>query len=487
MAPVIGRMNLFMTSQTQYNPVTPEIVEELEKIIGERYVVFGDDEKLQAFSHDEVADEHYAHMPEAAVRPRTAGEIAAIMKLANRRMIPVTPRGAGSGLSGGAVPVAGGIVLLTDRMNKVVEIDLANMMITVEPGVVTNEINALIRSDGLFYAGYPMSLETCYIGGNVAENAGGGKAVKYGVTGRYVTGLEVVTPLGEIVQLGGKLVKDVTGYNLIGLMVGSEGTLGIFTKITLRLMPLPTSSVDLLCLFASAEQAIATVPKIMTGGGIIPTAIEFMDRSAVRASCEYLNETIPYEQAGAMLLITVDGSDVGQVEREYEAIGEMCLSAGAIEVYVADNYTTSERIWKVRRNIGEAYGVVTRCQSSEDLVVPIAEIPALVTGMGRIADKYGVRIPCYGHAGDGNMHTRIVMNPKWSAAKWEKTLPKVLKELYELAASLGGTISGEHGIGHKRKDYLPLVMAEPVIELMRSIKRELDPNNILNPGKIFDV
>jgi len=212
-----------------------------------------------------------------------------------------------------------------------------------------------------------------------------------------------------------------------------------------------------------------------------------MDRSAVRASCDYLNETIPYERAGAMLLITVDGSDAGQVEREYEAIGEMCLEAGAIEVYVADNFTTSERIWKVRRNIGEAYALVSRYQSSEDLVVPISGIPALVSGMGRIADKYGVQIPCYGHAGDGNMHTRVVMNPDWPVEKWGKTLPEVLKELYELAKSLGGTISGEHGIGHKRKNYLPLVMAEPVIEVMRAIKRAWDPNNILNPGKIFDV
>ncbi len=476
-----------MTPQTQYNPVTPEIVEELKKIVGEKYVIFGDEEKLQAYSHDEVADEHYAHMPDAAVRPRTADEIAAVMQLANREMISVTPRGAGSGLSGGAVPVAGGIVLLTDRMNKVIEIDLANMMITVEPGVVTNEINDLIRDDGLFYAGYPMSLETCFIGGNVAENAGGGKAVKYGVTGRYVTGLEVVTPTGEIVQLGGKLVKDVTGYNLIGLMVGSEGTLGIFTQITLKLMPLPTASVDLLCLFASAEQAIEAVPKIMTGGGIIPTAIEFMDRSSVRASCEYLNETIPYAQAGAMLLITVDGSDVGQVEREYEAIGEMCLEAGAIEVYVADNYTTSERIWKVRRNIAEAFKVVSPHQSLEDIVVPIATIAKMVSGLVELSQKYDCPIPCYGHAGDGNLHATPVMNPKWSVEKWDGTLPDILTDMYRLTADLGGTISGEHGIGHKRKEYLPLVMSEPAIELMRSIRRELDPNNILNPGKIFDV
>ncbi|MDY7009620.1 MAG: FAD-linked oxidase C-terminal domain-containing protein [Planctomycetota bacterium] len=473
--------------KSKYSPVTAEIVEELKEIVGGKYVVFGDDEKLQAFSHDEVADEHYAHMPEVAVRPRTADEIAAIMKLANRCMVPVTPRGAGSGLSGGAVPVAGGIVLLTDRMNKVVEIDRANMMITVEPGVVTNEINDLIRDDGLFYAGYPMSLETCYIGGNVAENAGGGKAVKYGVTGRYVTGLEVVTPLGEIVQLGGKLVKDVTGYNLIGLMVGSEGTLGVFTKITLKLMPLPTSSVDLLCLFESAEDAIGAVPDIMTGGGIIPTAIEFMDRSSVRASCEYLNETIPYERAGAMLLITVDGSDAGQVEREYETIGEMCLSAGAIEVYVADNYTTSERIWKVRRNIAEAFKVVSPHQSLEDIVVPIAAIAKMVDGLVELSKKYDCPIPCYGHAGDGNLHATPVMNPKWPVEKWDRTLPNILTDIYKLTAELGGTISGEHGIGHKRKKYMSLVASAGYLEMLRAVKRAVDPNNILNPGKIFDM
>ena len=472
-------------AETKYNPVTPEVVEELTKLLGEKHVIFHDPEKLEAYSHDEVAEQQYAHMPEAAVRPETAEQIAQIMKLANRKRIPVTPRGAGSGLSGGAVPLCGGIVLLTDRMNKVIEIDRRNMTITCQPGVVTNEINELIRDDGLFYAGYPMSLETCYIGGNVAENAGGGKAVKYGVTGRYVLGLELVTPTGQIVKLGGKLVKDVTGYNLIALMVGSEGTLGIFTEITLKLMPLPKASVDLLCLFESAAAAIEAVPVIMTTGGIIPTAIEFMDQTSVRASCEYLNETIPYTRAGAMLLVTVDGPDEHQVEVQYEAIGELCLANGAIEVYVADNYTTSERIWKVRRNIGEAFAVISRHHSSEDPVVPISAIPKLAAGMREIARKYEVLIPCYGHAGDGNMHTHIVKNPDWPAEQWHETLPKILTDLYTLTAELGGKLSGEHGIGHKRKQYMPMFASHASIEMMRSIKRALDPNNILNPGKLF--
>jgi len=474
-------------SDPKYNPVTPEIAGELGRIVGDKYVVFDDADKLAAYSHDEVAEEQYAHMPEALVRPRSADQIAAIMKLANRRRIPVTPRGAGSGLSGGAVPVRGGIVLLCDRMNRILEIDRENLMVTVEPGVVTNEINAAVAEYGLFYAGYPMSLETCYIGGNAAENAGGGKAVKYGVTGRYVTGLEVVTPAGEVVRLGGKLVKDVTGYNLIQLLVGSEGTLGIFTRITLRLIPLPKASVDLLCLFATAESAISAVPRIMTGGGVIPTAIEFMDATSVKASCEYLNETLPYESAGAMLLITVDGSDENQVEREYETIGEMCLAAGALEVYVADNHTTSERIWKVRRNIAEAFKVVSPHQSLEDVVVPIAAIPQMVAHLAELSARYDVPIPCYGHAGDGNLHATPVMNPAWTLQQWRRTLPKILTDLYRLTASLGGTISGEHGIGHKRKAYMALVMPAETLDLMRAIKRAFDPNDILNPGKIFDA
>jgi len=470
----------------RYNRVTPQMVEELKKIVGERYVVFGDPEKLEPYSHDEVAEKEYAHMPEALIRPVSAEEIAAVMKLANREKIPVTPRGAGSGLSGGAVPIHGGIVLLMDRMNRILEIDRENMMITVEPGVVTNEINQVLKESGLFYAGYPMSLETCFVGGNVAENAGGGKAVKYGVTSRYVLGLEMVTPTGDIVQLGGKLVKDVTGYNMIGLMVGSEGTLGIFTKVILKLLPLPKANVDLLVLFKTPEEAIAAVSRVLSSGAM-PTAIEFMDQSAFTTSCQYLNETIPYHQAGAMLLITVDGMDSIQVEREYEEVGEVCLAAGAIEVYVADNYTTSERIWKVRRNIAEAFKVFSPHQSLEDIVVPTAQIARMVSGLIDLSRKWGCPIPCYGHAGDGNLHATPVMNPEWTLEEWHGKVPQIVTDMYKLTKDLGGTISGEHGIGHKRKKYMPLVVGEAYLGMARSIKRALDPNNVLNPGKIFDV
>jgi glycolate oxidase subunit GlcD len=473
-------------SAKEYNKVTAKIADELKKIVGEKFVIYDDDEKLEPYSHDEIPGSDYRAMPEVVVRPRTAEEIAQIMKLANREMIPVTPRGAGSGLSGGAVPVYGGIVVLVDRMNKILEIDKDNLMITVEPGVISNDINESVSEYGLFYAGYPMSLETCFIGGNVAENAGGGKAVKYGVTSRYVLGLEVVTPTGEIVQLGGKLIKDVTGYNILQLMVGSEGTLGFFTKIILKLMPLPKIQVDLLCLFNTSEEAINAVPKIMTEGGLIPTSIEFMDKLAVKGACDYLNETLPYENAGAMLLISVDGSDKQQVEAEYEEIGEFCEKAGATEVYVADNPTTSERIWKIRRNIAEAYGVFSSRQCGEDIVVPPASIPVIIGEFEKISKKFDIMIPCFGHAGDGNLHARIVANPEWTDEYWHDALPKILEDLYALTKKLGGTLSGEHGIGCKRKKYINRVVSEEYIDMMRLIKNAFDPNYVLNPGKIFD-
>jgi glycolate oxidase len=463
------------------------IVEELRRIVGARYVIFADAEKLEPYSHDEIPDRRWGHMPECVVRPRSAAEIAEIMKLANRERIPVTPRGAGSGLSGGAVPIFGGIVLHCDRMNRILEVDRDNMMVVVEPGVVTNQINELLKDDGLFYPGYPMSLETCFIGGNVAENAGGAKAVKYGVTGRYVVGLELVTPTGDVVSLGGKLVKDVTGYDILHLMVGSEGTLGIFTKIILKLLPLPKSSVDLLCLFRTTEEAIAAVPRIMTEGGVIPAAIEYMDEPSVRNACAYINESLAVGECGAMLLITVDGSDAAQVQREYDGVGEQALSAGAIEVYVADNRTTSERIWRVRRNLAESIAVLSPHQANEDLVVPMAAIPELVKGLETLGRQYDARAFCYGHAGDGNIHARVVKPASWSVERWRETMPKLLEDIYALVHELGGVISGEHGIGHKRKAYMPLVCSPVYIEAMKSIKRALDPNNVLNPGKIFDM
>lgn len=469
-----------------YNAVTPETVARLQAIVGAKNVIFGDTERLENYSHDEVAEKDYAHFPEVVVKPGSTAEVSQIMQLAGKENIPVTPRGAGTGLSGGAVPVHGGILLSVENMNRILEIDLDNLMVVVEPGVVTNDINEELKKHGLFFAGYPMSLQSCFVGGNVAENAGGGKAIKYGVTGRYITGLEVVLPGGEVVQFGGKCVKDVTGYNMVQLMVGSEGTLGIFTKIIIKLLPLPTAKIDLLALFPDVEKAIGAVPLIMTKARIVPTGIEFMDRLSIAATHDYLGEKMPYPETNAALLIELDGASQEQLRTEAMAISEILMENGVIEVYAAETPDTQEKIWKVRRNIAEAFKAVSPVQSLEDIVVPIAAIPKLMPVLAALSEKYNVLIPCYGHAGDGNLHATPVKKADDSMERWKEILPRLLTELYTAVHALGGTISGEHGIGHKRKSFLPLVLGEQEISLMKKIKSVFDPQNILNPGKIFD-
>jgi glycolate oxidase len=468
-----------------YSRITERVLSELRSIVGAGNVL-ADAAKIEAYSHDETSAEEYGHMPEAVVTPTKAAEVAAVVKLANRELVPLTPRGAGSGLSGGAIPVFGGIVVSLEKMNKVIEIDYANMTMTVETGIVTNEINNLVKEKGLFYAGYPMSLETCFLGGNIAENAGGGKAVKYGVTSRYILGLEIVTPTGKIAHLGGKLSKDVTGYDLTHLVVGSEGTLGIVTAATIKLIGLPAAKSDLLALYPSPTEAIACVPAILSKG-IVPTSMEFMDKLSVETSCKYLNESLPYENCGAMLLIEVDGSDAERVDLDAERIGDLCMESGAIEVYMADNRTTQERVWNVRRNIAEAFKASCPVQSLEDIVVPIASIPEVIPELARIARERGIVIPCYGHAGDGNLHATLVKSPEMSAEQWRSAEPAALEDLYAAITRLGGKISGEHGIGLKRKNYMAEYMDPVEMGLIKAIKHSWDPNNIMNPGKIFDL
>jgi len=475
-----------MTDTTYvYQPVTPTVVAQLRCIVGEPHVFHDDPERMLDYAHDEVAGAEYTHMPEVVVKPATAAEISDILRLANREVIPVTPRGAGSGLSCGAVPVYGGILLSLERMNRILEIDRENMVVVVEPGVVTNDINDAVEEYGLFYAGYPMSVELCFIGGNVAENAGGGRAIKYGVTGHYVLGLEVVLPTGEIVQLGGKRVKDVTGYDLLHLMIGSEGTLGVFTRITLKLLPRPVASAVLLIPFPDISSAIGAVPRIMTRGRIIPTSVEFMDRLSVQTAYDHIGERPPHPDIGAMLLIEVDGLSHDQVETTYNAIVDLCVELGALDVYVGNTPTAERRMWRPRQEMAEAFKAVCPVQSLEDIVVPLAQIPDLMPELEHLAQKYDVLIPCYGHAGDGNLHATVVKRPETSMKEWQEKLPAVLKDLYQVVVRLGGTISGEHGIGSKRASYLPIVMDPTLIALQRRIKRTFDPLNILNPGKIL--
>jgi glycolate oxidase len=466
------------------NPI--QIIHALSAIVGSEHLIYGDQEKMAPYSHDEVADRSYARMPAYVVKPGSAAEIAAIMKLANREKIPVTPRGAGSGLSGGAVPVSGGILLSTERLNRILEIDRDNLIAVLEPGVVTSDFNRQLEKEGLFFAGYPMSQEVCSIGGNVAENAGGGRAVKYGVTARYITGLEVVMPTGEICAFGGKRVKDVTGYNMIGILVGSEGTLGIFTRIYIRLLPLPRARIDMMVIFKDIRAAIGAVPEIITRLRVIPAGLEFMDRLTLETTTRYLREKLPHDHCGAILIIELDGNDSDTIRRECLDIGDFCLDQGALDAFIAEGPSDQARIWRIRQHAAEALKAFSAEQSLEDIVVPINKIPLFIESLAELSRKYDVLIPCYGHAGDGNLHATVIKKPDSSLEQWPQVLPLVLEELYKTAADLGGTISGEHGIGHKRKKYLPLVMSEAEIEAMRSIKRALDPNNILNPGKIFD-
>jgi glycolate oxidase len=474
-----------MRETTFYAPVTREIVNELQAIVGEKNLIFSDPDLLQSYAHDEVAGPEYARMPEAVVKPATASEISEIMKLANRHHVPVTPRGGGTGLSCGAVPLFGGIVLALERMNRILEIDRENMVAVVEPGVVTSEIGKAVQTFGLFYAGYPMSFESCFIGGNLAENAGGGRAIKYGVTGHHVLGLQAVLPTGEIVEMGGKRLKDVTGYDLMHLLVGSEGTLAIFTKIILRLLPQPAATAVLLIPFDSAADAVGAFPQVVAQSGILPTAIEFMDRLSVQTVYGFLGEDPPRADIGAMLLIELDGSSREKVDEECQTIGELFLQAGALDVYVGNTPTTERKMWRPRVNLAEAFKTVCPVQSLEDIVVPTARIPALVRELERLALKHDVLIPCYGHAGDGNLHATPVKKPETPLEAWKEKLPRILTELYEVVFLLGGTISGEHGIGSKRASYLSIVMSPELIALQKRIKQVFDPLNILNPGKIF--
>ncbi len=469
----------------RYRRVDIAVVEELRSIVGKNNVIYNNKEKLQNYAHDEVLG--LAAMPEVVVKPESAEEISKILKLANERLIPITPRGGGSGLSGGAVPVLGGIVISFERMNRILEIDEDNMVVVVEPGVITNEINTALKERGLYYPGYPMSVESCFIGGNVAENAGGGKAIKYGVTGKYVLGLEVVLPTGEITHFGGKRVKDVTGYDIVHLLVGSEGTLGIFTKIILKIVPLPGKVVDLFIPFSSVKDAINTVSKVMSVAGIIPTAVEYMDKLSVQTAVKYLGGKFPIPEAEAYLLIEIDGRNKAQLEEDYERIGNLCMENGAIDVFIADNNSNSERMWRVRRNIGEAFDRLEPIQQGEDIVVPRKEIPQIVEELQRLSDEFSVLIPTFGHAGDGNLHPTVIKPKDMEMKEWEELLQRLLPKLYEKVKQLGGTLSGEHGIGYKRKKFLPIFLSKEEIELMKRIKLAFDPNLILNPGKIFDI
>ncbi len=463
-----------------YREVDAAIVGELRNIVGDARVLV-DGDMVEAYSHDEVVG--LQGRPEAVVRVASADEVSAVFKLAQRERIPVTPRGAGYGLSGGAVPVLGGIVLSLEKMNRILEIDKANLMVTVEPGVITAAIHSAVEAEGLFYPPDPASLDSCTIGGNVAEGAGGPRAVKYGVTKDYVCGLEAVLPSGEIIQAGGKLVKNVTGYNLIQLIVGSEGTLAVVTKIILRLIPLPKVQVDLLVPFDRFLDAADTVSDIIAHR-ILPTAIEFMERDSILAVERLLGRDVPFHDAEAHLLIQLDGNTLEAVDADCQVVGELCLEHGAQDALVARDRPTRGRLWEARRKIIESLRRESPISHMEDVVVPRAAIPALLGGIKDIARRHAVRIVSFGHAGDGNVHVNVLKDDL-PDLRWAEVVPPVQMEIYRLALALGGTLTGEHGIGATRRSYLPMALDRFQMQLQRGIRDVFDPNRILNPGKIF--
>jgi len=465
-----------------YSSIDEKIKILLEEAIGANNVS-ADPEKLEVYSHDEVSGEEYRHMPDLVVFPETTEHVSKIMKICNENRIPVTPRGAGTGLSGGAVPIMGGVVLSIEKMNRIIEMDKETLTITIEPGVVTDEIQKMAKEHGLLYAGDPCSSDASFIGGNVAENAGGNKVVKYGPTGSHVMGLEVVLPDGTVTTFGGKRVKDVTGLDFVSLMVGSEGTLAVITKITLKLTPMPAHIVDLLIPFKTVDEAIKFVPKMMIEAKLIPTAIEFMDNSSLKLTEKFLNSTLPYSEAGSHLIIELEGNSKELLADDYERIGDLCFENGALEVYVADNKNTRDKIWKARKAIAEAVSSFYPEFCMEDVVVPINKIPQLMNFVEELEKETGLETINFGHAGDGNMHVTF-LNAGRTKEEWDEKTNYALKKLYKKTIELGGTLSGEHGIGLKRKKYISIALPEEQIELIKRVKLAFDPNNILNPGKI---
>jgi glycolate oxidase len=464
-----------------YQTVTPSIVQQLQKIAGEDFV-YEDEERKERYGRDETED--LVYKPAVIVRPRTAEEISEILKLANKEKIPVTPRGAGTGLSGGALPVYGGICLSMERFNQILEIDERNLQATVEPGVINEEFQNAAKEKGLFYPPDPASKGSCFLGGNLAHSSGGPKAVKYGTTRDYVLNMQIVLPTGEITWTGANVLKYSTGYNLTHLMIGSEGTLGVITKIVFRLIPFPQNTIVMLVPFNSAEKACEAVSAVFREG-ITPSGMEFMERDAidwVRKFNHDITISVP-DEVQAHLLIEVDGNDMDVLYKDAERIAEVMSRFEAGEVLFADAAAQKEMLWKMRRKVAEAVKS-NSVYKEEDTVVPRAELPQLLHGVKAIGKKFGFKSVCYGHAGDGNLHVNIIKGDLTDEV-WEKELPKGITEIFQLCVQLGGTISGEHGIGLVQQPYMPIAIDEKRLELMRGIKKLFDPNLILNPGKIF--
>lgn len=461
--------------------ITPIDIAYFQSILDTNHVRMAE-EDLMASSSDHT--ENLSFLPDLVLQPIDEKEVSLIMKYCNEHKIIVTVRGAGTGLSGGCLPVFGGVVLDMKRMNQIIKMDVDNFQVTVAPGMITQTLQDEVAVFGLYYPVDPASKGSCFIGGNIAENSGGPRALKYGVTKDYVLNLEIVLPNGEIIWTGANTLKNATGYNLTQLMIGSEGTLAVVTKIVLKLIPLPTKKLLLLVPFRHAMEAATAVNKIFLAG-MTPSALEFMERDAIVVAQRFLdNYTIALaDDIQAHLLIEVDGNNSEILFEEIEKINELLTQFDIGEVLFAESAEQQNELWRLRRVVGEAVKAIS-VYKEEDTVVPRALLPQLLSKVKAIGQAYGFDSICYGHAGDGNLHINILKG-QLSDIAWNEELPKAIRALFLYVKELGGTLSGEHGIGWVQKSYMDIVFPEVTLNLMRAIKQVFDPNNILNPGKIF--
>ncbi len=462
-----------------YKAVQIEDVRVIHEIFNDpERVLFGHDIS-EDYAHDELGGAHC--YPELVVKPLTTQEVAAVMQYAYAHNIPVTPRGSGTGLVGSAVAIHKGIIIDLSLMNQFLELDEENLTVTVEPGVLLMELSKYVEEHDFFYPPDPGE-KTATIGGNISTNAGGMRAVKYGVTRDYVRGLEVVLPTGKVVEFGGKVVKNSSGYAMKDLMVGSEGTLGIVTKATLKLLPLPKKSISLLVPFNNLEEAIRTVPLIIKSKSI-PTAIEFMQRETIIDAENFLGKKFPDNQSDAYLLLKFDGNSSEEIEKDFENVANICLEQGAIDILISDTEERNDSIWKARGAFLEAIKASTTYMDEIDVVVPRNKVSEIVEYSHQLQEEIGIRIKSFGHAGDGNLHA-YVLKDGLSDAVWEEKLALAMDAMYQKANDLRGQVSGEHGIGFAKKGYLAKAIDEDVLSIMRGIKESFDPKNILNPNKV---
>ena len=465
----------------KFNKITPAHITFFQSILDDKYVLT-DKEQLDRCASDQTEDLHY--LPEVVLQPGSTQDVSNILKYCNEHSIPVTPRGAGTGLSGGALPVWGGVALDMKRFNKILHVDKRNFQVTTEPSVITQELQEHLKAEGLFYPPDPASKGSCFIGGNVSENSGGPRAVKYGVVKDYVLNLEIVLPNGEVIWTGANVLKNATGYNLTQLIVGSEGTLGVITKIVLRLIPAVKHDLLLLVPFRSAVEACAAVNAIFLAG-YTPSALEFMERDALEWSMKYVQSTgvnLPADIV-AHLLIEVDGNHMEELYRDAEAISQIVQQYDIDEILFADSHEQKQMLWTLRRKVGEAVKS-NSIYKEEDTVVPRAELPELLQIIKKLGTEFGFKSVCYGHAGDGNLHVNIVKGDM-SDEDWKTKLPIGIRRLFKEVVRMGGTISGEHGIGLVQKEYMDIAFNPVQMGLMSAIKQVFDPKGILNPGKIL--